>query len=205
MALKNTADAYGWVSKSLHWSMALLMFGMLVGGFYFDKISYSAFQLTLLSWHKSVGLLVLYLVSGRILWIVYAKKPKVLLSHAKWEYYLSKIVHFFLYGAMIGMPVSGFIMSQSGGYPVAFFGLEMPRLMDKNENLNQLSYLIHQYLAFALIAGILLHVAGGLKHHFIDRDNTLKRMMAKPYAGFIALIGMIFGGWLAITAWLLLF
>lgn len=190
--IKNTPNAYGLFSKALHWAVALIIFGLLILGYYLDELSYSSIQFTLLKLHKSFGLLILWLVALRIIWNRWSKKPKGLDSHTKLEKTLAKIVHIFLYAALIGMPVSGWIMSMSGGYPVAFFGLEIPAFIDKNSDLNKLSWQIHKVLSYALIAGIVLHAVGAFKHHFIDKDKTLDRMVFSPSKLFVALALLVF-------------
>ena len=189
---KNSRYTYGSLTKIFHWTMALIVIGLLLLGFYLDELSYSANQFTLLKLHKSFGLLLLWLVALRIIWHRLSKKPVSLSTHAKWEKILAKTVHIFLYAALIGMPLSGWIMSMSGGYPVAFFGIEIPALMDKNSQINDISWLIHQYLANALIAGISLHAIGAFKHHFIDKDSTLNRMVFNPKRLFVFIVIAIF-------------
>ncbi len=190
--LNNTRDAYGFVSKFFHWSMALIILGLLLLGYYLDELSYSANQFTFLKLHKSFGLLILWLVALRIIWHRLSKKPKSLPNHAKWERILSKITHVFLYAALIGMPLSGWIMSMSGGYPVAFFGIEIPSYIDKNATINKVSWAIHENLALAMIIGVFLHGCGAIKHHFLDKDSTLKRMLFAPEKFFLVLILSLF-------------
>lgn len=189
---KNSQKTYGIISKSFHWSMALIVFGLLGVGFYFDEISYGASQFQLLSLHKSFGLLILWMVALRLVWNRLSKKPRALSSHQKWERVLAKITHIFLYCALIGIPLSGWIMSLSGGYPVSFFEIPLPSFIDKNADLNALSWQIHQIMAYALVIAIALHAAGAFKHHFIDNDNTLKRMIFKPIRLFSILTLIVF-------------
>lgn len=172
--------------------MALIIFGLLGLGFYLDEISYGANQFKLLSWHKSFGLLILWLVALRIIWNRFTKKPAPLPTHKKWEHILAKTTHMFLYASFIGMPISGWIMSMSGGYPVSFFGLAVPSFIDKNADINALSWKIHQFLAYALVIGIALHASGAFKHHFIDKDNTLKHMVFRPAQLFSILALLVF-------------
>jgi len=190
--LTNSRNTYGFVSKFLHWSVALIIIGLLLLGYYLDELSYSANQFTLIKLHKSFGLLILWLVAIRIIWNRINRKPEPLFSHAKWEKLLAKSVHAFLYAAIIGMPLSGWVMSMSGGYPVAFFGIDVPSFISKNSDLNKLSWQIHQILSYALIAGVLLHATGALKHHFFDKDQTLKRMVFRPKKVFIMLVVIMF-------------
>lgn len=190
--LNNTRDAYGFVSKFFHWSMGFIILGLLLLGYFLDELSYSANQFTLIKLHKSFGLLILWLVALRIIWHRLSKKPNSLPNHAKWERILSKITHVFLYLALIGMPLSGWVMSMSGGYPVAFFGIDIPSFIDKNAAINSISWGIHENLALALIIGVFLHVSGAIKHHFIDKDSTFKRMIFSPEKFFLVLILSLF-------------
>jgi len=202
---KNDSQQYGLISKILHWLMALIMLGMIASGLFLDVAPTRELKFQVISLHKSFGVLILYLIGVRILWMAYTKKPNSIKSHAKWEKYLSKIVHLFLYIGMIGMPLSGILMSQSAGYPVGMFGVGFPTLVEKSEDLNHMTKLIHEYLAYALIIGILMHAAGAIKHHFLDKDETLKRMLMQPYVLSIGLIGLVLGVWLFAIARLLLF
>jgi cytochrome b561 len=90
------------------------------------------------------------------------------------------IAHIALYIAMFGMPLTGWLMSSAGGHLVSFFGIPVPSLMDKDPDFGKLMNQIHRITSYVLIGAILFHAAGALKHHFIDGDNTLKRMAAAP-------------------------
>lgn len=182
MNLKNTKETYGIISKFFHWSTALIIFALIVVGLYMVSLPYSPDKLEIYALHKSFGLLVLWLVGLRIIWKFLTVSPQPHPKHAFWEKFLAKIAHIFLYIAMIGMPLSGWLMSSAGEYPVPFFGIQMPDLVEKNTDLAKLMNQIHAVLAYLLIAAIGLHALGALKHHFIDQDSTLTRMMAKPMA-----------------------
>lgn len=175
------SDQYNLTSKAFHWGMALVMLLMLAMGFWMVGLPFSEFKLDLYFWHKSFGLLILFLVVPRILARVFGNAPRQLETHAAWERFLSKTVHIVFYLSMIGMPLSGWVMSSAGEFPNSFFGLfEMPALSGKDEQLYELTKTVHEVFAFALIAAIGLHIMGGLKHHLIDRDATLRRMGAHP-------------------------
>ena len=180
MALKNTKESYGLISKAFHWLSAFIILALIVVGLYMGSIPYSPFKLEIYALHKSFGLLVLWLVGLRILWKLLTVKPEAHPNHQWWEKLLAKITHVFLYIAMIGMPLSGWLMSSAGEYPVPFFGLQMPDLVGKDKELAGLMQDTHKILAYMLIVAVGLHAAGALKHHFIDKDTTLVRMMARP-------------------------
>lgn len=180
MNFKNTKDAYGIVTKMFHWSMALIILGLLLVGLYMTGMENSPQKFEVYGLHKSFGLLILWMVGLRILWRGFTVQPVAHENHAIWERILAKVTHLFLYGAMIGMPLSGWLMSSAGEYPVSFFGLQMPSLMGKDTDIAHLMKEAHEILAFTLIGAVALHAAGALKHHFMDKDSTLTRMMASP-------------------------
>ncbi len=183
MAFKNTKDAYGIIAKNLHWIIAFIILTLIVVGFYMGDIPYSPQKLQVYALHKSFGLLVLWLAGLRILWRFYTKLPQALESHQNWEKILARIVHVLLYFSMFGMPLSGWLMSSAGEYPVPFFGLQMPDIAPKNEELAKFGHQAHTVIAYMLIAAIGLHSLGAFKHHIIDGDITLKRMV--PVYGYV--------------------
>ncbi len=192
MALSNSDDEYGAVARTFHWLTALLIFGLIPLGLYMGEVAYGPEKLQLYVIHKSFGFLALFIVIGRILWRVLNLPPSHLETHAGWERFLAGVTHFFLYAALIGMPLSGWIMSSAAEYPVPFFGLDMPNIVGKDETLYKIAGATHGYLAYALIVAVGLHVAGAFKHHFIDKDSTLMRMsFLKSRAGTFVLAAVV--------------
>lgn len=178
MQLKNTPTRYGAITKSFHWIIALAIVGMLFAGFFMGGIENLTDKIWVYGMHKSIGVTILALAVLRILWHIYSKKPPYVSSLKPWEKMAAHFLHFCLYGAMIAMPLSGWLMSSSAGRPVSFFGLfTLPDLVDKNEDIANLMRGAHFYLAWLLIAAIVVHLSAALKHHFIDKDITLKRML----------------------------
>jgi cytochrome b561 len=103
-------------------------------------------------------------------------------THAKWEKFLATLVHIFLYFAIIGMPLSGWIMSSAKNFPVSVFNqFTLPNLVGPSEEIAKLAADFHELTAYALIAAIVLHFAGAMKHHVIDKDGTLRRMIPGMY------------------------
>ncbi len=171
-----SSSSYSLISKCIHWITALIILGLLCIGLYMSSLDYSADKLKLYNLHKSFGLLVLMLACVRVVWHFIKKKPAPLKTHKKWESFLSHTAHGFLYFAIFALPLNGWLMSSAGDFPITFFGIDVPYITTKNEALFQTSREIHERLAFILMLVIGLHAAGALKHHFIDRDETLKRM-----------------------------
>ena len=177
--LKNTANSYGLVSIANHWISAIIFIVMIALGLYMADLPKSPEKFELYDLHKSLGIGLLSLMMLRLIWLKVSPNPEQL-SKNKFEHILGHAVKGLLYLAMIGMPLSGWIMSNSGGHDVAFFGLfTLPQLVGENETINGIAAAIHGSAAFILIALVVLHVAGALKHHLVYKDETLKRMLGK--------------------------
>ncbi len=192
--ITNSSEYYGLVSKLVHWITALLILGLLSVGFIMTQMDFSEGKLQLYMLHKSFGLLVLALAFVRVFWKLFNSKVKSLDTHAWWEKALSKITHVFLYFLLFALPLSGWVMSSAGEFPVSFFGLDVPALMGKDEDVFDTSREAHEIMAFVLIGLVGLHMAGAFKHHFIDRDATLQRMSATSLGfGGGVLFVLVFG------------
>lgn len=177
--LKNTANSYGLVSIANHWISATIFIVMIALGLYMTSLADSPDKFELYDLHKALGIGLLALMLLRLLWLKVSPNPAQL-SKNKFEHILGHAVKGLLYLAMIGMPLSGWIMSNSGGHEVEFFSLfTLPQLVGENELISDISSAIHGGAAYILIAIVLLHVAGALKHHFVYKDETLKRMLGK--------------------------
>ena len=186
MTLKNTPDSYGHVSKGFHWGMALIIVALLAVGLTMGDYALSL-KLKAYNLHKSFGILVLFLVLLRIFWHVFSKKPGFVPGLKPWEKWAATGAHLFLYAAMIGMPIAGWLMSSAAGRPVEVFGLfTLPDLIGKSDQNRDLFATIHEYLGYALIAAICVHAGAALKHHFISKDATLRRML--PLAAFALIL-----------------
>lgn len=175
--LKNTSTAYGNVAKLFHWIIGLGIIAMLAFGLYMEGLPPEPSKFALYGIHKSVGIMLLILMGGRVLWRLYTGAPNQIAAHPKWECMLAVSIHYLLYIAAILMPLSGWAMSSAGGHPVSLFGLPVPPLVPENKEWGSIFNAAHSFLGWVLIVSISLHVLGTLKHVFIDRDETLKRML----------------------------
>lgn len=175
--LKNTKESFGLVAICLHWLMAFLIIGLLILGLYMVELPISLQKLKLYGWHKEYGLLVLFLFFLRLSWRILNTTPE--LPIVWWEKLAARLVHWIFYGFMLALPVTGWLLTSAAGLPVSFFGwFTLPNLVAPDESLRQTLTVVHKYLAYALIATIGLHVLAALKHHFIDKDNVLRRMIS---------------------------
>lgn len=174
--LKSNTEQYGDVAKTFHWIIALGIISMLAFGFYLETIEGPA-RGELMGLHKSVGVTILILMIGRICWRIYAGHPAPMDAHARWERLVATVTHYLLYIAAFLMPLSGLLMSNAAGRPVGWFGIPVPTLISPDAGLRNLFGASHSVFAWTLISLISLHILGALKHVFIDKDGTLKRML----------------------------
>jgi cytochrome b561 len=176
--LANTADTYGSVSRTLHWLMALLIIGMLACGFLMGEFGRDEpLRPLLYNLHKSTGTLLLLLIALRVLWTLLNPK-RLPLGGKNIASQVARLVHLGLYLLMIGLPLSGYLLVASGTSvkPFEFFGLfPLPKIAP-NDWLHEAAEGVHGNLPWLAMALIALHIAGGLKRHFIQRDGTLARM-----------------------------
>lgn len=178
MKITNTENHYGIISIFLHWLMAVLVIALLALGLYMTEISISALKLKLFGWHKEFGILVFMLAIARLVWRVANITPQLPSSIPPWQKFAARGMHWAFYGFMLLLPLSGWFLTSAAGLPVSFFGLfVLPDFISAHENLRLLFTEIHEWLGYGLIAAICAHVAAALKHHFINKDDTLRRML----------------------------
>lgn len=184
MSLKNTENEYGCVAKGFHWVIALLILGLIPLGLYMGGLM-PPFKYEVYDYHKSFGILVLLLAILRVVWRLLSPAPAHLPTHKPWEVMLAKGTHVLLYLGMIGIPLSGWMMSSAGGHPVALFGLELPALVSKGASIGKVAKEMHEILPFVLLGILALHVAGALKHKVVDKDTTMARMAGSGKRGMV--------------------
>lgn len=170
-------------TRLLHWIVALFMISLLAVGIYMAETSaYNLYPI-----HKSMGVIALIFVLWRVVWRIKNGWPKPVSVYKKHEQLLSKLIHWVLIIGTLLMPISGIIMSGMGGHGVSVFGLELiaanhaldnpKQVVPINAGLANAAHSMHGILGNVLIAAIVLHVVGAWKHHLVDKDNTLRRML----------------------------
>ena len=159
----------------LHWTVAVLVIGLLAVGFYMSSFEAHA----LYPWHKSFGVVVLCVAALRIVWRIKNGWPIPVGQYKKWEHVLAKLTHYVLITATILMPLSGVGMSAIGGHGVKVFGWQMIGRVAPNKVLAGFFYQSHEMIAWVILGALTLHIAGALKHHIVDKDGTLMRMLGQ--------------------------
>ena len=174
----NGVIKYSSLSKLFHWIIAFVVIMMLIVGFLLDDIP-DQFKGTAYMLHKSTGITLLFLMFIRFIWIHYTGKPALPSSMKPWEKFLSRIVQYGFYLLLLIMPLSGWIMSVAADRIPTYFGLFKAPLpwINSNKSLSEFMADSHEIIAWIIIAFMTLHILGALKHHFIDKDNILRRML----------------------------
>ena len=169
---------YTRTAVALHWVITLLITAGFTLGATMTDLHMSPRKLKLYSYHKWIGITVLGLVLIRLLWRVTHPAPPDE-PMPRWQRIAAHVTHWLLYLLMIATPIVGWLYSSASGYPVVYLKLwQLPDLVAKNKKLADVLVQVHGLLAWTLFWVVLLHVAAALKHHFFDRDATLKRMLA---------------------------
>jgi cytochrome b561 len=162
---------------ALHWLIALLILCGFTLGTYMVDLHASPTKVRLYSYHKWIGITVLALVLVRSVWrLAHAPPPEVPMP--RWQLIAARVTHYLMYALMLVTPIIGWMYSSATGFPVVYLKLwQLPDLVHKNRDLAKVLGEIHGLLAWTLGWLVVLHVAAALKHHFVDRDATLRRML----------------------------
>jgi cytochrome b561 len=180
MPLKNTRSDYGLIAIVLHWISALLVIGLFALGLWMVELSYyddhykSAPML-----HKGIGATLFLLLLLRLLWRGINAPPAPLPSSTRREQQIAYAMHGLLYGLLFTVMLTGYLISTADGRPLDIFGqFAIPALISDIPNLEDNAGKAHFILAVSLVALASGHALAALKHHFVDRDQTLRRMLS---------------------------
>lgn len=177
--LRNSADSYGLVSKLLHWAIAVLIFTLIGLGWYMvDLTYYDRWYNRSLTWHKSLGMIVLMLGGLFVLWRLSNRSPGYPDTLPRWQQHAATATHHFLLLMMVLIPTTGYLISSSAGKAVDIFNwVAVPALFPINDEVRDLAILIHYWCAYGVGVLALGHAGAALKHQFVDRDGILRRML----------------------------
>ena len=169
---------YTGTAIALHWIVAALIAGAFVIGLFAVELPVSPQKLKLYSWHKWIGVSIALLALVRIAWRIRHPAPPLPPGMRRWERHAATGTHLLLYLLLPAVPVTGWLMSSAAGFPVVYFGvLPLPDLVTKDKALADALKLVHYALNKSLLVLVVLHVAAALKHHVLDRDEVLTRML----------------------------
>ena len=170
-------STYTPVARGLHWLMAALIAGLLILGIYMSDLPLSPDKLQLYAWHKWAGVSVFLLVWLRLAWRLGHPPPPLPATLSRRMQWAAHAGHALLYGLMIAIPLSGWLMSSAKGVPTVWFGLlTLPDLLARNRELGDLLQQLHKALNLLLMLTLAGHIGAALWHHFVLKDDTLRRM-----------------------------
>jgi cytochrome b561 len=172
------AGRYTSAAIVFHWLTVALIITSVSLGLYMVELKLSPLKLKLYSWHKWVGVTIFLLVAARLIWRAWHPAPPLPAGTPHWQRVAAAISHWLLYALLVCIPISGWLMSSAYGVTVVYFGaIPLPNLVAKNKELGDTLKLLHETLVYTMLALVALHAAAAIKHHAIDRDDVLHRML----------------------------
>lgn len=181
MQWRNSPERYGHLSVLIHWLVALTVYGMFGLGLwmvtlgYYDGWYHKAPEL-----HKSIGMVVLLVMVIRVLWRFISPPPASLAGYTRLTRISALAAHLLLYLLLFAILISGYLISTADGKPISVFGLfDVPATLSDFGAQADLAGTLHLWLAWGVVILSVLHGLAALKHHFIDKDVTLMRMLGK--------------------------
>lgn len=176
MSAKNTNNSYGWVAKTFHWGMFLIIVGQFWLGGNFKEEAYEGMGLSGI--HFSIGIMILFLMLLRFAWRAKNPVPEMPEGTGKLQTLAAHTLHILFYVLLIGLPIAGIAIVQAkGGAPSLFGIITMPTIVDKAEATAELAATIHGIFAKTAFFSILLHIIIAMYHNFAKKDNVLRRML----------------------------
>jgi len=183
--LFNTEDRFGWLAIILHWLMALAIVGLFFLGLWMVELDYYH------PWyqagpdiHRSIGVLVFLLLIVRFVLRLLSPPPAPVAGLSRFETVAAHLAHWGLYLLMLLVPLCGYLISTADGRAVDVFGwFSIPATLTGIPQQEDVAGQLHYYSALLLVLLSSLHALAALKHHFIDRDQTLARMLGYRRCG----------------------
>ncbi len=170
---------YTGTAVALHWVIAGLILCALVMGWIMTELAFSPLKLKMFNWHKWAGMTVLALAVIRLAWRL-THQPPAMVPMPAIQAFTAHAIHIALYVLMFLQPITGWLHSNAAGYPVVYLGIEaltLPNLVTKSHALAETFEEVHELLGWALLVLFALHALAALKHHLVDKDTTLRRML----------------------------
>lgn len=175
--MRDAPEKFSGMTVALHWLLAVAMIAMLVFGLILEEMERGELKSALMWWHKGLGVALLAFAAGRLFWRLGNGMPTAVAPLPSWQETAAKATHWFLLLGTLFMPISGIMLSLGNGRAIDVLGLFTIPAGDKNELLHEIGEVVHGAGGKLLLIAIALHVAGALKHHLIDRDGTMRRML----------------------------
>jgi cytochrome b561 len=180
MYIRDTSQAYGVVSRLFHWLMAVAIFAMFGLGVWMVRLDYySPYYNAAPDFHRSFGILLLFALLVRWAWRAANPKPSAD-GLTPLEQKISYAVHWGFYVLLLGLMISGYLITTPDGQPIDVFGwFDVPSLVQMRGLEDRAGY-VHRLVAYVVVALAVVHSLAALKHHYFDRSNVLRRMWSGP-------------------------
>lgn len=177
--LGNSQSSFGWISISIHWISAVAIIGLFILGWWMvDLTYYSPYYQTAPLWHTSIGILLAFVTVARLVWRKLNPSPEA--TGAAWEKISAVVAHVAMYLLLFGIFFSGYLIPTADGRGIEVFDwFVVPSMGELIEHQGTSSGDFHRWAAYVLMALVAVHALAALKHHFINKDTTLRRML-KP-------------------------
>ena len=181
MQLRNSSRRYGIISISLHWIFAIAVYAMFGLGLWMVTLSYyDGWYHQAPELHKSIGVLLMMGLVIRVIWRHISPSPAAPKTHSKFTRISAVAAHITLYALLFALLISGYLISTAEGKPISVFGIfDVPATLADAGSQADIAGVIHLWLAWSVVILSVLHGLAALKHHFIDKDDTLKRMLGR--------------------------
>lgn len=178
MGFSQKPQRYGAVAQFFHWAVVVLIAFQYTWAWRIEEAEAIRVRFELVTQHKTIGMLVLVLAILRLIWRLFNAPPPLPKHLAKWEVWAAKLGHLALYALIFIVPISGWFYSQAAGYGDYWWGpVSIPSVIEASESAEALFYELHEAFVKLLIAVVVVHILAALRHHFILKDNVLKRML----------------------------
>jgi cytochrome b561 len=178
VTIRNNSQTWGSLSIGLHWLTLILILGLATAGLLMTDMPNGPLKIQVYTLHKSFGLSVLALTVLRLLWRLFSITPAMAANTPTWQATVAKLTHATLYVLLFAMPISGWLYNSAAGFPLKYFGLfKLPKLSAYDLQLKELAGNAHETFFYILALLMLVHAGAALKHHYLDKDNTLTRML----------------------------
>lgn len=179
MRFKNSQNKFGLVAIFLHWVIALATFGLFGLGLWMRELGYyDEWYQKGPTLHEGVGVFLFFLIVIRISWRHISPPPKPESHHKVWEVIAAKVAHILLNVLLLVITISGYLIVTAKGEALTVFDwFSLPATLSKMSSQADTAGAVHFYLAWGVVVLAAIHALGAIKHHLIDKDRTLKRML----------------------------
>ena len=169
---------YTGTAIALHWIAGALIAGNLAFGLYMVDLPLSPAKLKYYSWHKWAGVTIFLLSAARLMWRLTHAAPALPATMPAWQRAAANASHHLLYALFFAAPLTGWLFSSAAGFQTVYFGvLPIPDLLAKDPALADTLKLAHRFVNYSLAALVTVHAAAAIKHHVVDGDDVLARML----------------------------